>query len=155
MFLPQRKSARIPKYNYASHNYYFITICTHEKKCLFYDPKYKSIAETCLTEIPKFYPQVMVDKWVVMPNHIHAILIFGNGTAEEILPNLTTVVGQYKMAVTKKIHKISPKINVWQRSFHDHIIRNEYGYQTIWGYIDNNPLKWEEDCFYCEIKEER
>ena len=54
------------------------------------------------------------------------------------------------MNVSKRVHRTHPDMKVWQRSFHDHIIRDEQDYILIWEYIDNNPVKWEEDCFYCE-----
>ena len=152
MILPQRKNTRIPGYNYASQNYYFITICTHERKCIFGEPNdlnaFGRVAEAYLLRIPEFYPQVIVDQCVVMPNHVHAILIFETEERETELPDLTRVVGQYKMAVTKKIREKSPNCMIWQRSFHDHIIRNEQSYEKIWEYIRDNPMKWEEDCFY-------
>ena len=152
MLLPQRKSTRIPNFNYASYHYYFVTICTHNKECIFGEPgklnNKGKIAEAYLLEISKYYPQVVVDKCVVMPNHIHAILVIGMGTIEKNLPSLSRVVGQYKMAVTKSIRNMETDKKVWQRSFHDHIIRNQKSYEKIWLYIENNPLKWEEDCFY-------
>jgi hypothetical protein len=60
------------------------------------------------------------------------------------------VVGQYKSYVSRSIHHIAPMLNVWQTSFHDHIIRNQHDYQRIWEYIDTNPQKWQEDCFYSD-----
>mgnify|MGYP003305655887 CR=1 FL=1 len=103
------------------------------------------IAEECILRIPSFYPDVIVDHYVIMPNHVHAILIFKEGMNGNTLSN---VIGQYKMAVTKKIHLINPDIIVWQRSFHDHIIRDQRGYERIWEYIRYNAQKWDEDCFY-------
>ena len=80
-----------------------------------------------------------------MPNHIHVIVILEGNVGEE---NLIRLIGQYKMSVTKRIHEIKPEVPVWQRSFHDQVIRNQESYQKIWQYIDDNPRKWEEDCFY-------
>ena len=91
---------------------------------------------------------VKVDNYIVMPNHVHAIIVLGEAKDEG--PNLSTVIGQYKMAVTKAIRKDCPEIVVWQRSFHDHIIRNQADYERIWEYVQYNPEKWESDCFYCE-----
>ena len=151
VILPNRKSTRIPNYNYSSHNYYFVTICTAEKKCIFGNPErineFGRIVGDCIQCIPNIYPQATVDKWVVMPNHVHMILVIGNGR-DVGLPDLTRVIGQLKMAVTKRIRRLDPDIIVWQRSFYDHIIRDEKSYQKIWEYIENNPLKWKEDCFY-------
>ena len=152
MEFENRKSTRIDGYDYSTPNYYFVTICTHNRRCIFGKPAnlniYGKLAEECLLRIPKFYPTIKVDKFVVMPNHVHAIIIVEAGNGEQNRSNLTMVIGQYKMSVTKRIRRINVDERVWQRSFHDHIIRNQSGYQKIWEYIDNNPLKWEEDCFY-------
>jgi dipeptidase len=85
------------------------------------------------------------DEYVVMPNHIHAIL---DVQEQGLKTDLPVVIGQYKMAVTKRIRSEKPGFQVWQRSFHDHVIRNRKSYEKIWTYIENNPAKWEEDCFY-------
>lgn len=149
-----RKSPRIPGYDYATPNYYFITICTHNKRCLFGEPgnlsSFGKIAEEFLLQIPKIYPAIKIDKYVVMPNHIHAIMIMEAEAPGQERKDLTGVIGQYKMAVTKQIRRLRNVESVWQRSFHDHVIRNETGYQKIWEYIHNNPAKWEDDCFYSE-----
>ena len=147
-----RKSTRIPNFDYAQNHYYFITICTHEKQCMFGSPNDLSqlgqIAERHIQNIPNFYQNIIVDKYVVMPNHIHMILILNNGEKNPAVP---LIIGQFKRGVTKEIRSFFPDRIVWQRSFHDHIIRNQAGYEKIWTYIDNNPLKWEEDCFFCKI----
>ena len=152
MDLPKRKSPRIPGYDYGMPNYYFITICTHEKQCIFGNPgrlnTFGKIAEENLLLIPRLHPRIQLDKYVVMPNHIHGIFIVKAENANDGLKDLSMVIGQYKMSVTKRIRKSESEKRVWQRSFHDHIIRNQSSYEKIWLYIENNPLKWEEDCFY-------
>ena len=80
-----------------------------------------------------------------MPNHVHAIIVLENGF---INPSISKIVGLYKTGVTKQLRKMRPDILVWQRSFYDHIIRNQKSYEEIWTYIDNNPLKWEMDKLY-------
>ena len=57
--------------------------------------------------------------------------------------NIKNIIRSFKIMVTKEINK-----SIWQRSYHDHIIRGEKDYQKIWEYIDTNVLKWELDCFY-------
>ena len=143
---PKRKNPRLPQFDYSQPNYYFVTICTWEKACILGAPAhlspYGSVAQNCLPEIEAHFQGVILDKWVVMPNHIHAIIILPGGI------NLSTVIGMYKSAVTRQIHKTDPSLRVWQNSFHDHIIRNSSDYERIWSYIDGNPQKWEADCFY-------
>ena len=147
---PNRKNPRLKQYDYATENYYFVTICTGEKKCIFGSPNHLNtfgkFSKEGLQLIETHFPTVKVDKFVVMPNHIHAIIIL---SADYV--KLTTVVGSYKSYVTKKIHQIDPHIKVWQASFHDHVIRNQQAYEKIWNYIEYNPMKWEEDCFYSKI----
>ena len=153
MELPKRKTTRIPAYDYTNRNYYFVTVCTHDKKCIFGKPgkpnRYGKIAEECLQSIAAIFPGVYVDKYVVMPNHIHGIIVID----AEKTASLTHIIGQYKMTVTKKIHKVDSEINVWQRSFYDHIIRNQADYERIWLYIHGNPQKWDTDCYFEENSE--
>ena len=94
----------------------------------------------------ELHPGIHLDKYVVMPNHIHGIFVIHQ--EEKGLKDLSVAIGQYKMSVTKEIRTWEPGKEVWQRSFHDHIIRNQKSYEKIWLYIEHNPLKWEEDCFY-------
>jgi REP element-mobilizing transposase RayT len=90
---------------------------------------------------------VVVDKYVIMPNHLHLILIITKNEnnnrfdrANEMIPH---AVGTLKRFVNRKAEK-----NVFQRSYHDHVIRGERDYQKIWSYIDDNPRRWKDDCFY-------
>ena len=144
-----RKSPRLNCFDYSQPNWYFITICTKEKRCIFGTPgllsSFGSIAKDAFMEIPKHFPSVCVDKYVVMPNHVHAIIAINQAGI-----SLPLVVGQYKSYVSRSIHRIAPMLNVWQTSFHDHIIRDQHDYQRIWEYIDTNPQKWQEDCFYSD-----
>ena len=86
-----------------------------------------------------------VDKWVVMPNHIHLILVLGANAdgRPQVAPTVSRVMKQFKGAVSKRAG-----IPLWQKSFHDHVIRGEADYRRIWSYIDANPRKWREDCYY-------
>lgn len=141
MQLPKRKQMRLPGYDYSSANYYFVTICTHEKSFVFGSVdminKLGSIAEKELLDIKNHFENVIVDKYVIMPNHIHAIVVIEDGEA----PTLSSVIGSYKSAVSKKIHEIIPEIAVWQKSFYDHIIRNDREYAQICKYIEENHHK--------------
>ena len=150
----KRKSPRIPGYDYSSSNYYFITICTHEHRCIFGLPnclnRIGRIAEKEIEDLNVHYENISIDKYVVMPNHIHIILVIEDSYKN---PNLNQIVAQYKSGVTRKIREFLPNFKIWQRSYHDHVIRDQKGYEKIWTYIENNPLKWEEDCFYCMSEE--
>ena len=104
-----------------------------------------SIVSDMILQIENHYSGVVVDKYVVMPNHVHMIIVIQQ---ENDCKGLDKIVGLFKSGVTREIRKNNPEMKVWQRSFHDHVIRNEAGYLKIWEYIDNNPKKWELDCFY-------
>ena len=144
---PVRKNPRLTHYDYTSYNYYFVTICTYNKQCIFGSPVSLSaigkIAADCMAKIPIHFPGISIDKWVIMPNHVHAIVVLpGNSAA------LSTIIGQYKAAVTREIRAFDSDMQVWQTSFHDHIIRNQADYERIWLYIEVNPARWMDDCFY-------
>ncbi|MBP3337160.1 MAG: transposase [Clostridia bacterium] len=98
--------------------------------------------EKAIQYINENYIGVKVDKYVIMPNHIHLIIIIDNSGGHGD-PPLQSIIGQLKSYITNKYKDI-----LWQKSFHDHIIRIEKDYQKIWEYIDTNVLRWEKDCFY-------
>ena len=148
-----RKNTRIPGYDYSSENYYFITICTHGHQCIFGQPSKLNhcgkIVQKHIERLSGYYQGVGVDKYVVMPNHIHMILILDGRNHHTV----SSIIGSLKSSVTKEIRESKSNMSVWQRSFHDHIIRNQKSYEKIWLYIEDNPRKWEEDCFYSKNNE--
>ena len=161
MDYPKRKSNRISNFDYSTPGAYFITICTKNRQKLFWENVGASIArpqthrlsragmivEQAIRNIEIHYPAISVDHYVVMPNHIHLLLRINtdeNGRPM-VAPPISTPIQQMKGYVTKQLG-----VSVWQKLFHDHVIRNERDYQDIWTYIDNNPKQWELDCFYTE-----
>ena len=153
----KRKPTRIPNYNYSQNNYYFVTICAHNKTCIFGKEdemnELGKIAQEEVERISNHYSGVFVEKFVIMPNHIHAILVIDRERNSNEIISLNQIVGLYKSGVSRKIHAILPNMNVWQRSFHDRIIRSQKEYEKIWMYIETNPIKWKEDCFYEGVRE--
>ena len=145
----QRKSPRLPKFDYCSNQYYFLTLCTYNKACIFGQiprmNKLAAIVREHIENLENTRKGVLVDKYVIMPNHVHMIISLHNSDIS--IPYLMAL---FKTGVTKQIRKAYPDKKIWQRSFHDHIIRNEADYQRIWSYIDTNPIRWEMDCFYTE-----
>ena len=102
-----------------------------------------------IEEIPKHYPTVSEDRYVIMPNHVHLLLRIEEDTEggrAMRAPTVSTLVCQLKGMVSKDVGQ-----KIWQRSFHDHVIRNERDYAEIWQYIENNPRKWREDSLFYEI----
>jgi len=171
--LPERKPLRLKGYDYSTPGAYFITICVKHREQLLSNitsvvgddahivpdariiqnirsiPRnvlsyYGEICDKYINNINLMHENVTVDKYVIMPNHIH-LIIFLHGTMRASSPtkNIASVIRSFKTMVTKEIG-----IPVWQRSYHDHIIRDEKDYSKIWEYIDTNPGRWEEDCFY-------
>lgn len=159
---PTRKPNRIPEYDYSHSGAYFVTICTQGRKCVLSDivgdgfpvPRpWGRIAEKWIEEVPKKYPAVSVDRYVIMPDHIHLLLRFNtagealcllNGGTGNPSPTLGNVVGWYKYQVTKQVDLASKTQGekLFQRSYYDHVIRNQQDYNEIWEYIENNPKKW-------------
>ena len=168
MDLPKRKPTRLKDYDYSSEGAYFITICTHNRKNLFSNivGAIHESPESNLNskgKIVDFYInklntrfEITIDKYIVMPNHIHLIAIIQNtqrSIRESTLQKRALIsksIGYLKMNVSRDIHKKGYSDKIWQRSFHDHIIRDHNDYLKIWNYIDTNPQKWSEDCFYIE-----
>ena len=161
MDLPIRKNTRLKDYDYSNNGYYFITICTHNKKCILGNivgdglplPQLTAngkIVNEFILKVNIKYPCVKIDKYVIMPNHIHIMFQIENDGRGNPSPTIPNVVGWLKYNITKQINKVNnkPETKVFQRSFHDHIIRSKADYLKIWNYIDTNPQKWNDDCFY-------
>ena len=157
MDLPKRKPIRLPEYDYASPGAYFVTICTKDRKCILSNITVGTDAlggpRLQLTDAGKTVEQYIqstdrmtgfhVDKYVVMPNHIHMILLVDNGPPRASAPTVSDAVGALKRLVNRSLGR-----DIWQRSFHEHVIRNENDYREIWEYIDANPAEWAEDRYY-------
>jgi len=159
---PQRKNNRLLNYDYSQNGAYFITVCTKDKQHIFgkivgariarpneCTVKIKlsetgKIVNDGINNIEAIYKTICVDKYVIMPNHIHMILVVNNGRAMRA-PTISTVINQLKGYITKQTG-----YSIWQKLFHDHIIRNEQDYLNIWEYIDTNPHKWQLDKYYSQ-----
>jgi len=153
--MEKRKSLRIPNYDYRQNGVYFITICTRKRRqCLsqvvgadaHIGPhtaltEWGNIVETHLLKIPG------LDTYVIMPNHVHLIVRIESGDgpmwASAPTQSVSTRIRSFKTLVSKQIGQ-----SIWQRSFYDHVIRDEGDYLHIWQYIDSNPAKWAEDEYY-------
>ena len=158
MKIPKRKPTRLKDYDYSSQGAYFITLCTKDKRKILSEivgddahivphnqlSQYGLICDKYINNIDLKYKNVTVDKYVIMPNHIHLIiLIDGTMWASSPTENVIDVVRSLKTLVSKEIGK-----SIWQRSYHDHIIRGKADYQKIWEYIDTNVIKWKTDYMY-------
>ncbi len=147
--LPKRKNIRLKYYDYSQKGMYFITICIKNRLELL--GKIKNInyiqltkegflAEKYIKNIEQIYKNVTIDEYIIMPNHIHCILIINS--KKDI--SISRIIKQYKMYVSKKIG-----YSIWQKSFHEHIIKNKQEYFIIKKYIQNNIINWKNDIFFC------
>ena len=137
MELPQRKRNRLPGHDYGQNGAYFITICTKDRECVLSD----IVGDDALI-VPKPIGQVVekyicnapeIEKYVIMPDHIHMIVRLDGGNQSRV----TSIVRSIKTLTTKEVGEA-----VFQRSYYDHVIRNQEDYNEIWEYIENNPRKW-------------
>jgi len=176
-------SARMQNWDYGSNALYFVTICTANREYYFGEiqPQMElseigELANRFWNEIPNHFPFVKLGEFVVMPNHVHGIIIIDKplntqvetpklgvsttttatninrqrtiNASEKWNPEtLGVIINQYKRMVTINAHKINANFK-WQSRFHDHIIRDNAEHQRISGYITNNPANWKDDKFF-------
>ncbi|CAH1083987.1 Y1_Tnp domain-containing protein [Candidatus Nitrotoga sp. 1052] len=166
---PHRKSLRLRGYDYSQAGLYFITICTHKRLPLFgeiVDGKMMQnetgmMAEKCWCAIPDHFSWVMLDAFIVMPNHVHGFITVGANDvgAKDFLPlqskpkhgtsrMIGSIVRGFKIGVTKWFRSNTNVHVVWQRNYYEHIIRNDEAYLKIAEYIQTNPQRWEEDIYH-------
>ena len=141
---PKRKWPRLREYDYSSEGYYYLTLCTKNRKCLLSEIRLNEYdeARVALTQIGSVVESYIrsipgIDKYVIMPNHIHMIVYKTNGKP------IATDIRSFKGLVTKKIGE-----SIWQDYYYDHVIRNEADYLEKWRYIDENPAKWATDEYH-------
>ena len=144
MELPQRKKIRVGEYDYSQCGAYFVTICTQNRR-----PILSSIVGDDAHIVPKRYGQIAekylknaaeIEKYVIMPDHIHMLIRLEEQGAEKRSPQasrIASIVRSIKTLTTKEIGE-----PIFQRSYYDHVIRNQRDYNEIWEYIENNPRKW-------------
>ncbi len=166
----RRKPTRLQVYDYTQSGIYFITICTHDRLPLFgrimdaemYLSKAGQIVAEEWQQTAIIRPYVELDVFVVMPNHFHGLLILdgrettGQGATRRVAPTLAAeslgaIIGQFKSVVTKRIRSMpysDPAAMIWQRGYHDHIVRSEADLDRIREYIASNPARWTEDRYY-------
>ncbi|MCL2159897.1 MAG: transposase [Oscillospiraceae bacterium] len=161
--LPVRKNIRLQGYDYSSTGYYFITICVKNRKELLGNvdvgariarpldtmvelSETGATVESAILQIGEKYENVILDKYVIMPNHIHMILALkqkDSGGRAMRAPTISTIINQFKGYATKQIG-----FSIWQKLYYDEIIQSEQAYRNIWQYIDDNPAKWARDKYY-------
>ena len=159
--LPKRKHPRLEHYDYSTAGAYFITICTQGRRCLLSRivgrglapaeiqyTAYGRIAQEQLLLLEERYPSLKVDQYVIMPNHIHAILLLAETAGASPRPTIMDIVCAYKSLTTRQCKKAQPIEKLFQSSFYEHVIRGREDYNEIAEYIVNNPNQWELDKLY-------
>jgi putative transposase len=156
MLLRERKKTRLNNHDYSGEDSYFITVCTTGRQCLlgylegeiFYPSEIGKVASQALTRIGEAYENVVMDSFVVMPNHVHCIIVFRQQDEEQRIP-LDRIMRNFKSFTTNRYfldsHRLTP--NLWQRGYYEHVIRHDEVNQ-IRRYIDTNLLEWVNDRFY-------
>ena len=168
--LPKRKKLRLQNFDYSTPGAYFITICTHNRKCMLSyvvgaiheSPEiklteYGKIVNRIINNIPNRF-KTITERYVIMPNHIHLIVrIVDDEELRAIHESplrgrsiISKMVGYLKMNASKEIHANFNQSTVWQRGYYDHVIRDLKDYEYISNYIYENPAKWQYDKLYSE-----
>jgi len=154
----RRRSIRLPSHDYRSSGWYFVTLCTHERQPLLARPVGAKLVltpagrfvDSAWTEIPHHFRHVSTDAFVVMPDHIHGILVI-HGAPDcrikagfRVAPgSLGAVVRSFKAAASRRINATHPPLGpVWQRNYYEAIIRDQRGLNNVRRYITNNPRVW-------------
>ncbi len=162
---PKRKRIRLIDYDYSEMGYYYVTICTQNKSKILSQivgdgipdvpkinlSKIGQIVEETLKYIDKTNDKISIETYCIMPNHIHLIVFINNEFADGSCRNptptnsvLSKFVSSFKRHTNKKTNQ-----KLWQRSFYEHVIRNEESLIEISEYIYNNPAVWESDSLFC------
>jgi putative transposase len=164
-----RRTIRLADYDYSREGAYFVTICVHDRECLFGEivggeMRLNGLGKIALRtweDLPNHYGQIELDEFVVMPNHVHGIIVIvGAGLVRagfkpaptQSAPTgkthgLPEIVRGFKTFSSRRINELrnNPGSPVWQRNYYERVIRNDGELSRAREYIVNNPLKWEED----------
>ncbi len=162
-----RRSIRLKGYDYTQTGAYFVTICTQNRECLFGEivdgfmrlNGLGAVVRACWHDLPHHYARVKLDAFVVMPNHVHGIIVLTHktvGAGFKSAPTITMtvknhglpeIVRAFKTFSSRRVNEIrnTPGTPVWQRNYYETIIRNEESLNHIRKYITNNPLRWATD----------
>ena len=182
---PQRKHIRLRDYDYSQNGFYFVTICTQGRKHIFGKIDIKDIQNVgqglcpCrlspigyiiqdeLNKLSNRFKTITIDGYVIMPNHIHAIIAIKNDienyneqlrqgqspcpTTEKA--SLYDVVGAFKSITTKRVNSYDnvSQRKIWQFRYYDNVIRNKRDYEIVTKYIQSNPAKWLQDRYYTDF----
>ena len=151
-----RHNMRLREFDYSLPGAYFLTVCAknrqqilstiHEERIIL-----STIGQICEKQLllPEERYPIRLERHVIMPNHVHVLLSIYKAE-QSPAPTISDIVCTWKSVTTKLVNAEmhTPRNMLWQRSFYDHVVRNEDDFRNIWQYIDDNPKKWELDRFY-------
>ena len=170
-----RRSIRLKGFDYTSAGAYFVTLVAYQRNTLFGEilngqiqlSNFGKVADECWRDIPDHFSNVELGTYVVMPNHLHGILVVNNNDVDAdastftrrgtiyrapteqfqkpVRGSIPTIVRTYKAAVTRRIGREYNRTGIWQRNYYEHVIRNEQEWDRIHRYIESNPSQWNED----------
>ena len=156
----KRKPNRLAGWDYSQNGVYFITICAKDGASILGKVVRDGVLDVPsvqltnlgqavhnrIVEIDACYPNISVLKFCIMPNHLHLLVAVENGTSGT--PSRTNQTIPAFVSTLKRYVNRAFGRQLWHRSYHDHIVRNDADFRRIWDYIDTNPSKWAEDCYY-------
>jgi len=158
---PSRRSIRLEGYDYRREGWYFVTICVDGRRHLLGRVvgeevklnRFGLAVENAFSWLRSHFEGVSLDQWIVMPNHVHLIVIIddnvegGSRTAPTGQRHLGRAIAAFKTVSTKRINQIrnAPGAGFWQRNYYEHIIRSEKALDRIREYIESNPINWAMD----------
>ena len=145
--LPTRKKIRLNYFDYTKEGMYFITVCIKNKKQILGKinnsritlTKKGIIVQDYIKNIEKIYSKILIDEYAIMPNHIHILI----SIKPQNTISISRIINNYKGAVSKQIG-----YSIWQKSYYEHIVRNDYEYYKIKEYIQNNVVNWKKDKYF-------
>ncbi len=162
----ERKHLRLKNWDYSKNGVYFVTICCYNNQKFFGNicndklnlSEIGEISSTFWLEIPKHFPHVKLDEFVVMPNHIHGLLILDYSSVgprhgmtlqsqfyRPVKNSVSVIINQYKSSVKRWCNRHGHCNFQWQSRFYDQILQNEVAVDNVRQYIYNNPRNWKED----------
>ncbi|NET62718.1 MAG: transposase [Symploca sp. SIO2E6] len=181
-----RRSIRLKDYDYSQPGVYFVTICTNDRQCWFGEIH---DSQMCLNQLgkivaqgwlrtPEIRPEVILDEWTIMPNHLHGIIIITHQPTppnnhvgahrrapsqcapNQCVPNqpqfrrksksLASIIAGFKSSTTKRINQVraTPRVPLWERNYYESIVRNTEHLEHVRNYIWANPYRWKDDPEY-------
>lgn len=162
----RRKPNRLAGYSYSQDGAYFLTICTKGRQCILSHihpvgggaldaPQVMlspigAVVDEWIKTGKTVYPHIRVEKYVVMPNHLHILLGLHGGPSRAPAPTMVRaneIIPTYISAL-KRMTNRTCQDDLWQDGYYDHVVRDENDFLRIWQYIDTNPAKWAEDKYY-------